>query len=359
MAFLDTQLHLNVPLTDLAISFRPDEKGWLWNRLLPPKPVTHISNYIRQIDRAALMSIPDMRSGAQGFLSEVQFKIGQTLSYTCVDYGIEVVRDRRERGNADAILKYDQRQLYTGMTKINNMLEKVAIKDTLRVAANYDANQVATLTAPDQWDNVGSPASDPIADIKAAVLAVQIQTGGARNGKIQVIMHAYTWNAIQLHPNEVARGPVHPSGAGILTIQAFEEIIFGKPGDPNRLNGEIIVSSSFYNVAPEGQPADMRSFIGPDCLVIYSEEASEENFGFGQAFMFANIEEGIDFYDKSGGIPIVVCGVPDPKRGMLCSDIDRILVSVDFKGLNPLGGYLLKNVIDGTNTAAYQNFLNN
>jgi hypothetical protein len=57
-----------------------------------------------------------------------------------------------------------------------------------------------TLTTPDQWDNYNSPQNDPVSDIKTGVLQVRIQTGGARRGKIIVVMHDLVWNAIQLKP---------------------------------------------------------------------------------------------------------------------------------------------------------------
>jgi len=359
MAFNDSQLHLNVPLTDLAVAFRPDEDGLLWNKLLPPKVVPNTSNIIRQIDRANLMSIQEMKSGANGWAGEVQFKVGADQTYACIDYACEVVKDRRERANADAILEYDAEQLYTGMIKVNNLLEYVGIKGTLRVSTNYDSSQVVTLTTPDQWDNYNSPQNDPVSDIKTGVLQVRIQTGGARRGKIIVVMHDLVWNAIQLNPNLLARSPVHPSGGGIMTLPMFQEIIFGKPGDPNYVQGEIITTSAFYNTAADPQTADMRSFVGPDVMIIYSELANVRNFGFGQSFMFAGVDTGIEFMKQSGGIPLVVYSYPDPKRGIYGSDVDRIVGSVDFKVLNPLGGYLIKECVDKTNTALYSNWLNN
>lgn len=360
MAFNDSQLHLNVPLTDLAVAFRPDEDGLLWNKLLPPKVVPNTSNIIRQIDRANLMSIQEMKSGAQGWAGEVQFKIGADQTYSCIDYACEVVKDRRERANADAILEYDAEQLYTGMIKINNLLEYVAVKGTMRVSANYDSNQVVTLAAADRWDNYQSPQSDPISDILAGVNQVRIQTGGAKRGKIQVVMHSLVWTfGIQLNPNLLARSPVHPTGGGIMTLPMFEEIIFGKPGSPGHVNGEILITDSFYNTAADPQTADMRSFIGPDVLIIYSEPANVRNFGFGQSFMFAGVDTGIEFMKQSGGIPLVVYSYPDPKRGIYGSDVDRIVGSVDFKILNNLGGYLLKDVVDKSNQALYSNWLNN
>lgn len=356
MAQNDSVLHLNVPLTDLAVAFRADHKKFLWQKLMPPKVVPNTSNIIRQIDRANLMSLPDIRAGANGFMSEVQFKMGADINYRCIDYSVEVVKDRRERANADSILQYDEEMLYTGLTKVHGVLERVVFT-TMRDTTNYDANHTVTLAGGDRWDQLNSPNSDPIADLKNAILQVQVQTGGASSGKIYVILHGMVWNQIQLHPNILARAPVHPSGGGIMTVPIFEEILFGKKGDPNSVDGEVIVTMNFYNAGNEGATEDMRAFVGPDVVVTYAEPPSPRNFGYGCAFMFSGVDEGIDFLTKSGGPPLVVYSYPDPKRGTYGSDVDRIVGSVDFKVLNNKAGYLIKSVVDGTNTTAYGSFL--
>jgi len=364
MAQNDNSLHVNVPLTDTAIAYRPDEDGYLWSELSPVKAVSNISNYIRTVDRANLMTIPEMRVGAQGTggnggIGEVTFKMGGNALYRCIDYAINCISDARERANADSIVQYDQELIYTGMVKANLMFEKVAVKETLRDSTNYAADQLLDLTAQaaDQWDNDGSPNSDPIADILTAVMKVKIETGGSKRGKYQLVMHEYVWNQIRLHRRSLARSPVHVVGspAAIFTKEMFEKIVFGDTG----VSGELIITSSRYNTALEGATEDFRSFIGPDVLLLYSEPASTRSMGFMNTFMFAGAAEGINFFDRSGSNPLLVYTYPDPARGVLGSDVHRIVGSVDFKVLYQRAGYLLKGVVDKTNTALYQNELNN
>lgn len=358
MGLNDSTLHLNVPLTNLAVGYRPDHKKFLWNKLMPPMVVPNTSNIIRQIDRANLMTLPDIRSGAQGFMTEVALKMGADLNYRCIDYACEVVRDRRERANADIAIQYDEEMLFTGLTKVHGVCEKVVFT-TLRDTANYAASNTVTLTGGDRWDQPKSPDSDPLGDILTGIELVLNQVGGG-SGTVRVTMHALVWNQIKQHPNVLSRAPVHPTGGGIMTVAMFEEIIFGKKGDVNAIDGEVIITRNFFNTANEGAAESMSSFVGPDVLITYSEAPGLRSFGYGTAFMFAGTEEGIDFLDKSnpgGGVPLVVYSYPDPKRGVLGSDVDRIVGSVDFKVLNNKAGFLIKTVVDATNTALYGSFL--
>ena len=75
MSFLNSELHLNVPLTDLAVRFSPIEAGYLWSKLLPPKVVNKRSNFIRQISKGQLLRIGDYRVGTGGQVQEIQFKV--------------------------------------------------------------------------------------------------------------------------------------------------------------------------------------------------------------------------------------------------------------------------------------------
>jgi len=349
MAQNDTTLHIDVPLTDIATAYRPDEDGLIYSKMAPVRPVTNISNYIRSVDRAALMTIPEAVYSGQGRVGEVRFKMGASQLYRCVDYALEGISDRRERANADSIIQYDQELIYTVMVKMGLKLEKVYM-DVARSTGNYESDQTLTLAAADQWDNDASPDSEPLVDIINAVTKVKLETGGSKRGSIRIAMHMYTWQAIQRHRRSLQRAAVHVAGnpSGIFTEEMFKKIVFGEQG----VQGELIVYSARYNYGTEASE-DMRSFIGPDVLIQYVEEAGPRAMGYMQSFAFSGTGEGVDFMKKElgGSQPLVVVySYPDPARGLLGSDVHRAVGSVDFKVLYKRGGYLLKSVVDNTRT---------
>jgi hypothetical protein len=232
-------------------------------------------------------------------------------------------------------------------------LEVMTIKETLRDPAQITNN--ATLTAPTFWDNYNSPVSDPISDLKAAVLQIHTRTEHMPN---VILMHAFVWDQLQRHPRVLARGPVHPYGAGIVTIPMMEEILNVAPGT-------IKITTKQYNVAPDPGVADFRSMIGPDVIIAYVAPPNTRTYGLGTTFMFQGKSEGSGYTGENlnvvpelGGAPFIVYQFPfydgDPRGAQALN----LVGGIDQKVIVQDSGYLLRNVVDKTNPR-YGNFLNN
>lgn len=347
MAFLDSNLHVNQALTDFALAFRQDEAGYLWSKVLPPKVVKHRSDYIRQIDKGQLLRLYDLRVGKGGRVQDVQFKIGSNLTYNAIDYAVEAIMRATEAANADEIIQYEQELIYNALIAMHTNLEVITIKNTLRDTTIMTNN--VTLGAADQWDNYQSPTSDPVEDIKRRVLRIKSRTGKAPN---MVIMHDMVWDVVQRHPNVLARSPVHPAGGGIMTRQVFEQICDLPPGS-------LITTSQTYNLALEDQTADFRSFIGPDVILAYNEAPSTRWYGLGLSFAWPGETMG-DMASKAGiQAPFVVLQFPDNYKDPRGANILRVVGGMDQKVLNVDAGELIVSAVDGTNTTAYGQFLNN
>lgn len=347
MAFLDSNLHINQALTDLAIAFRQDEAGYCWNKILPQKVVAHRSDYIRTIDKGQLLRLWDLRVGVGGRVKEVQPQFNTPLQYNAVDYAVEAVMRATEASNADAILEYEQELIYNAMIAFNQNLEYLTIKNTVRSTAVMTNN--TTLTGGDRWDQYNSPSSDPIMDIKQAALRIKSRTGFSPN---VLMMHDMVWDVIQRHPRSLERAPVHPSGSGIFTKEAFEKVCDLPPGS-------LITTSQTYNTALQNQTASFTSFIGPDVVMAYVAPSSTRNYGLGQSFMWAGSNLG-DMQKLAGaGIqgPFVVYQFPDNNKDPRGANVIRIVGGIDQKVLNTDAEELFVSVVDGTNTAAYGPFL--
>ncbi len=347
MAFLDSQLHINVPLTDYAVAYRPEEDGYLWNTLLPRKYVKHRSDIIREIDKGNLLRRYDLRVGKGGQVSEVQFKVGANKTYNAVDYAVKALLRETERANSDDILMYDQEMMYHAIIAMHTNLEVLTIKETLRDPAILTNN--VTLAAADRWDNYTSPNSDPLADLTTGVMFIRNRTGRYPN---HIVMHENTWRKFQMHPRVLARGPVHPAGGGIVTIEMVEKILGVSPGT-------IKITAQNYNVALEDQTPDFRSMIGPDCIIAYTEDPNVRTYGLGASFMFqGDGGEGMQAIPELG-TPFVVYQYPAYEKDPRGAQGLNLVGAIDQKVLVPDAGYLIQNCVDKTNTAEYGNFLNN
>lgn len=356
MPFIDAQLHQNQALTDYALAFRQDLLGYLWSRLLPPKPVAKRSDYIRVIDKGQLLRKYDLRVGASGRLTEVQFKIGANQQFNAADYAVEATMRASEVSNADAILEYEQELIYHAMVAMHTNIEVITIKETLRnpsvITNNLDFASAPAL----QWDEFNSSSSSPIQNIKQRVLRVKSRTGHAPT---ICLMHDMVWDVVQRHPDTLARGGVHPTGNAIVTKEQFEKICDLPPGS-------LITTSMTYNIATEGSAdPDFRSFIGPDVLIAYVAPAATRSYSLGQSFQFLGEKDadiasktGIDGLD-GGGVPFLVLQFPDHNRDPRGANVLRIVGGLDQKILNADAAELMLNVVDKTDTDSYQNFLNN
>lgn len=343
MSFLNSELHLNVPLTDLAVRFSPIEAGYLWSKLLPPKVVNKRSNFIRQISKGQLLRIGDYRVGTGGQVQEIQFKVDNSLQFNCIDYAVEAVLRQTEDMEADEILQYAQEQIYTCMISMNGFVEYVTIKQTLRNPATLTQN--FSLTPSEYWDNYNSQASDPIEDLKVACLKVFVATTKMPN---MIVMHAMVWDRVQRHPRVLARGGVHPTGNAIVSIAQFEDILGVE-------HGTLCITTQQYNTALEDQTPVYSSFIGPDTIVAYCEPSSVRNFGLGQSFMFQRASAGgANEIIKDLEAPFVVYEFPDVgQKDPRGATVHRIVGGLDQKVLVPEAGFLIQNCVDATRTDWY------
>lgn len=347
MAFSNSDLHINMPLTDFAVSFRP--AGYLWSKLLPQKVVNKRSNFIRQLSKAQMLRKQDLRVGSRGEVAEVSFRIDQNLSYLCADYAVQTVVSNTEAMEADEILQYEQEQMEACLLSMNQNLEVITVKETLRNPAIMTQN--LALTASQFWDNYNSPDSSPIDDLDTACQKIFVKNGGRMPNLIA--MHAYVWKRVQKHPSTLARGGVHPTGNAIVTKEQVENILGVNPGT-------IQITASQYNLAPEDQTPDYRSMIGPDCIVAYVEAPSPRSYGLGASFMFQSHTGNASEIIKEIEAPFVVYEFPDmglkDPRG---ATIHRLVGGIDQKVLVPESGYLITSCVDATRTNLYDNMLNN
>lgn len=347
MAFLDSQLHINVPLTDFAVAYRADLDGYMWSKLLPPKIVTKRSDYIRQIDKGNLLRKYDLRVGKGGRISEVQFKIGNNFQFNAVDYAVKTILRNSEAANADDILEYEHEQMYHALVAMHTNIEVITIKETLRDPAQLTNN--VTLAAGSRWDDYTSLNSDPVDDFKIGIQKVENLTTKEPN---IIFMHKMVWDRVQRHPRVLMRGGVHPTGGAIVSIEQFEKILGVAPGT-------IMVTTQNYNVALEDQTPDFRSMIGPDCIIARVETPSVRSYGLGCSFMFQGDGFGSNLQTiPELGTPFLVYQYPEYQSDPRLGTALNLVGGLDQKILVPDAGYLIKDCVTKT-AARYGNFLNN
>jgi hypothetical protein len=337
MAFAQSNLHISRPLSDLVISYDPAQDGMLRNFFFPRKPVDKLTNQIRQISKADLLRLYDMKAASDSKVAEVQFRTDSTLTYNAQPYAVQAVLSELEELNADEELQYEQRMTMQAFSSMSVNLEYQAINNVLRSTSVMTQNSTSSAAA--RWDNYTSSSSDPIADLLSAITLVQLQTGKKFN---RLAMGQYTWRKLQQHPNVLSRVQFQTGSAGsILTTKILADILDIEGGESN-----IMISPATYTYTRQGETNGFRQFIGSDVLIARVEDPSLSDFGLGHEFAFSGFN----------GDGFAALKIPDPTRGVLGAELLKIVSMVDYKVLNPTAGYLLKGVLN-TGAAEYNGFI--
>lgn len=357
MAQPHSSLHIPRPLVDYVQAYRPQMEGYVGLNLMPIKPVKHQADQIRIENKGRLLLKRDLRVGPGGRRKEVDYKMDASGTYATVSYGPEVIFDREEEADADDELQYRQRKIDHGLVAIYTNVEYIALKDILRVSANWGSNTTNLALTPNAQYEKHFGNGTPVEDFMSICDKVEHLCGHRPNS---ITMHSMTWTQIQTHLQILARGENQMGGLGIVTPESFERILRVQPGT-------IKLTNANYNTAADNLTPDFRSFIGPDVLFAYNEPGKINTFGLGSTFMWSGAMEpgaGLQQFPAQAndlpGVNIAMRMYDAPWLGTDGSQVMTLTAKFDIKLLNPTNaGWLLQNAVDGTNTTLFDNALNN
>jgi hypothetical protein len=251
-------VHVNRPLTNIAIAFMQNPENFFSNRIFPMLPVNNKSDEYYVWDRGDWNRDDAQQVGA-GDEYPVGVKRLSTDNYNCktVKYS-EMIADE-ERANADGALDLER-------TATENVMRKHMIRMDRRWVENYftplnvwtggTTGADITPAAADKWDQFAT--SDPLAQMRPEIRS--LMTKGLDKRFIKLVIGPNVYDALRDHPvfidrvsNDTTRDPDAAFIAQILGI------------------GEVIVGESVYNAAAEGQTPDDRFILEDDnALLVYA-----------------------------------------------------------------------------------------
>src|SRR6266566_7451913 len=125
-------VHVNVPLSNLAVLYRPLEEGFIADEVCPALPVVNESNVYYTWQQADFFGsdVSDLVAD-RSVPREVDFT-ATTSSYTCQRRELGWTISTRERENADNQLRLEQ-------VKQEGVLGRLALLREMRVAALFKA----------------------------------------------------------------------------------------------------------------------------------------------------------------------------------------------------------------------------
>lgn len=202
------------------------------------------------------------------------------------------------------------------------------VADTIRDTGNYPGDHISTLTGTDQWsDYTGGTASDsdPVTDLRTAVLRIRIDTGEWPN-TLAIPFDAV--GVIENHPRVLATFRNFS-----LMIPDAWRVLLGLPADvANNIN--VMVVDSKYNAADNVDVAeDLQSFWGQDVwLGVVNKDPGQLGKTFGKTFV----------HPYSGNTrPTDRWREPQRK-----ADLIRTSYRYDVKVVSGVAGYLFQTAVD-------------
>jgi hypothetical protein len=255
-----SDVHVNAPLTSIAVAYLQDLRDFVADRVFPLVPVQKQSdryflfpkgNWFRSEAKPRGLSQESAGSG---------FEIDNTPNYFAEVQAVHKDIDDRLRANADAPLDLDA-------ASSEFVTRQLMIRKEKDWAAKYFTTGVWTgsstggdITPGTLWS---APGSTPIADIRGEIRAVKKNTGYFPT---KLVLGDKVWQTLQDHPDFVDRikfsAAISPTEGAKVTPRLLAALLELE---------EVLIASAVENSAAEGA-ADSLAFIADskDALLVYA-----------------------------------------------------------------------------------------
>jgi len=273
-----SSLHINTPLTNIAVGAVQDASAFAAGRVFPMVPVMKQSDIYRTFNIADMYR-DDLKPRAAGTESHgTGYRVGED-SYICKRYDLHHDVADEERSNADSVFNLD-----ADATRI--ITNKAMIRREMMFASSYlttgtwslDKQGVASGATGNQFIKWSDDASDPVADVNAAKLRILLATGKRAN---KVTMSYDVRQALDTNPAVIDRikysGGIGNNTPVVVNDMALAQV-FGVD--------EVIVSTAIYNTAKEGE-AHSGAFIAAGKVLVSYSPTSPSIFDLSAGYIFS------------------------------------------------------------------------
>lgn len=252
-----SDLHVNRPLTNVAIKFTLDQEDFIFGKVFPILPVTHKSDIFVKYSRRDWLRAEARERGLSSESAGSGFDVDTNNTYNVRVFAVHKDVDDKLRSNQDQPFNLDsdatqwvmQQLLLRREIRWADSFFKIGIWDT-------DLTGVASGPTGDQFLRWDDPTSTPIQDIKNGIRRVQRRTGKRPN---RLSFDPFTWDTVTDHPDVVDR--VKHTQLGVLTQDLFAQLVGLKAGEVMVAQG--VVDTALENV-DEAVDEDLVDFIMPN-----------------------------------------------------------------------------------------------
>lgn len=201
---LISQVKIDLMLTNISVQFK--NPGYIAEDVMPIIPVKLETSKFFTYDKSRFDAPPALRA-ERALYGRVDWSV-TTSTYSCQEYGLELLIDDRERQNAiePLNLDIDTTEIITDMV-LNDREQRV--KNVVMNSANYTHSNSANLSGlATAWDQFGT--SDPIKDIAVTGReTVRANSGVYPN---TLVLGASVFSTLKQHPIIIDRLKYNPPG---------------------------------------------------------------------------------------------------------------------------------------------------
>jgi|SRR6188508_3133178 len=325
-------LYVDPILTGFSVGYQDQQ---LYGRSLAPEtPVSALSGRYRVFDRSDWLIFPDTRAPGT-VANEVVGRKWSEDTYKVQEHALQspIFDEEREVLAADGALTADEnagdldiepeRDATELITRSILLKHEKLVADTYRNTANYAGNHTVTLAGASKWsDYTGgtSSTSDPVANIKTAVMRIRLDTGRWPN---TIIFPFDAIGVVEGHPRVVDRF----KNFALTNPDAWKQLL-NVPAPEN-----FFIVDSVYNAAQNINATEtITSFWGQDVWIgIVDPTPGQRTKTFGKTFAKA----------YPGGMRPTEKWREEPRK----ADLVRTSYRYDVKIVSAAAGYLIVNAV--------------
>ena len=245
------QVHVNRPLTQIAIAFAQRPDAFVADRVFPMLPVSKQTDSYFEIPRGYWLR-DEMKKRAPGALSAERTHEVSNSSYKCDVWALHEKLADQVRENYDSPLQ-PEREITIGLTQAGMIRKELEFVSSYFTAGLWTGDQTgvdSATPAANQFGRWDRDDSNPIKDVRLGKQRVLGRTGFEPN---KLVLGRQVYDALLDHPDIVGRIDRGQSSSTAIvrreTLAALFEV------------DEVLVMNSIQNTAGQGA-ADSFSFIG-------------------------------------------------------------------------------------------------
>lgn len=253
-------VHVDRPLTQIAIAFAQNPEVFIADRVFPILPVGKQTDKYFQIPKGDWFR-DEMQKRAPGALSAERTHNVSTDSYSCDVWALHEMLADQVRANYDSPLQAD-REITEGLTQAGMIRKELQWVSDYFGASKWSVDQTGVDSASPTTNEVGRwdrADSTPIEDVRAGKRRVQARTGYRPN---KLVIGREVYDALLDHPDIVGRLDRGQTNGPAIVMRQNLAALFELD--------EVLVMDSVVNSAVEGATDSIDFIGGKSALLVYA-----------------------------------------------------------------------------------------